>query len=67
MEKPKASTMGVAEPVAQYGLTVKEREIIELLRENPELEEICLKLLGSRKSFKEAFAELQKIPDPEKK
>ena len=64
--KLEASAVGVAEPPAPYGLTAKEKEIIELLRESPELEGLCLKLLGSRKAFKEALEELQKTPEPEK-
>lgn len=58
---------GIAEAAAPYGdsLTPEEREIIDMLRENPELIGLCRKLLGGRKAIKEALADLQKIPDPE--
>jgi len=52
----------VREAQAPYGLSEDERKVIELLRENPELTGLCLKLLGGRQSFKEALEELQKIP-----
>ena len=64
IEQPSAA-LSVAETSAPYGeLTKEEREIIGILRENPELTGPCRKLLGGRKAFKEALADLQKIPDP---
>ena len=62
-QRPEA--LGVAEERAPYGdLTPEEREIIDILRENPELTGLCRKLLGGRKAVREALADLQKIPDP---
>jgi transcriptional regulator with XRE-family HTH domain len=62
-QRPEA--LRIAEERAPYGdLTPEEREILSLLRENPELKGICRKLLGGRKAIKEALADLQKIPDP---
>jgi transcriptional regulator with XRE-family HTH domain len=61
----RAPALSIAEERAPYGeLTPEEREIIGMLRENPELTGLCRKLLGGRKAFKEALADLQKIPDP---
>jgi transcriptional regulator with XRE-family HTH domain len=56
----------VKEERAHYipNLTADEWRVIELLRETPEFTELVLKLLGGRKSVKEALEEFQKIPDP---
>jgi transcriptional regulator with XRE-family HTH domain len=60
-----SGTWHVAEASAPYGnLTEEEREIIELLREDPELTGLCKKVLKNRKAFQDALAELQKLPDP---
>lgn len=46
----------IAEERSPYGdLTPEEREIVGILRENPELTGLCRKLLGGRKAIKEAL------------
>jgi transcriptional regulator with XRE-family HTH domain len=55
-----------AQEIAEEGipyLTADEWKIINLLRENPEVTGLVLKLLGGRKSVKEALEELLRIPD----
>jgi transcriptional regulator with XRE-family HTH domain len=65
--EPLSETLHVAEPSVPYGdVTQEEREIIELLREDPELTRLCKKVLKNRKAFQDALAELQKLPDPSK-
>jgi transcriptional regulator with XRE-family HTH domain len=60
-------TLHVAETSAPYGdVSPEEREIIELLRGDPELTGLCKKVLKNRKAFRDALAELQKLPDPSK-
>ena len=60
-----SGTVHVAEASAPYGnFSQEEREIIELLREDPELIGLCKKLLKNRKAFQDALAELQKLSDP---
>jgi transcriptional regulator with XRE-family HTH domain len=55
---------GVPEASAPYGLTLKGREILELLRENPEDEDLILRLLKGKKAVKESLAGLQRDLDP---